>query len=160
MKYKIIKEFGPYPYAHMQHRHDGHCSYLHGHNAIVRVHLESNELDTNGFVYDFGKMRALHEYLTSLLDHTLLLNIADYDGTNALKNAQQFFSDAGVPRKVADIRMVANASAESLAEAIFMRITEGSVLPSYTGCAQWQCSAVEFHEDSKNIAIYQGVNQI
>jgi 6-pyruvoyltetrahydropterin/6-carboxytetrahydropterin synthase len=64
------------PFAHRQHQHEGHCSLIHGHNWDVEVEFSCAEVDKNGFVIDFGKLKPLREYL-SRFDHALVLRFDD-----------------------------------------------------------------------------------
>ena len=45
------------------------CSRMHGHNYIVRVELETAQLDDNGFVMDYGELTRIVQPLISELDH-------------------------------------------------------------------------------------------
>lgn len=71
------KLFGPFAAAHRQHRHDGHCALIHGHNFSFEITFAADSLDENQFVIDFGKLKWLRAYLEELFDHTLLLNADD-----------------------------------------------------------------------------------
>lgn len=75
--HRVTKVFKGYPFAHRQHTHDGHCRLIHGHNWDFEIALEADQLDENGFVYDFGKFGWLKEWLENMFDHTLLLNKDD-----------------------------------------------------------------------------------
>lgn len=77
--YQIRKKFGPYPAAHKQHLHKGHCRLVHGHNWTFEIKLQSTAVDQNGFVYDFGEFKALKATFEQVFDHTFLINSADTD---------------------------------------------------------------------------------
>lgn len=77
MSYRIKKRFGPYPAAHRQHDHDGHCRFIHGHNWYVVLMFAADKLDADGFVLDFGKFSAINNMFKEMLDHTLLLSKKD-----------------------------------------------------------------------------------
>ena len=51
--------------AHLPEDHK--CSNLHGHNYVVTFFLESNRLDSNGFVVDFGAIK--QSVKPMLIDH-------------------------------------------------------------------------------------------
>lgn len=76
----ITKVFGPYPAAHRQPKHDGHCSLVHGHNWSFTITFgvdSEKQLDGNGFVLDFGKMSAVKAFLKDAFDHTFLVHRED-----------------------------------------------------------------------------------
>lgn len=81
MKYaSIVKRFGPYPAAHRQHTHTGHCAMVHGHNWVFEIELsvpKKEDLDGNGFVFDFGNFKPLKQTFEAHFDHTLMLSIDD-----------------------------------------------------------------------------------
>src|SRR4051812_26092027 len=57
------KTYTDIPWAHRQHRHDGHCAYLHGHNWSITITFGCREPDENGFVLDFGKLKFLKHWI-------------------------------------------------------------------------------------------------
>nr|BDD43961.1 hypothetical protein 21 [bacterium] len=140
--YTIQKTFTGYPFAHRQHRHDGHCAFVHGHNWEFTVVMESPTLDENGFVFDFGKFKKLKEWFNHMFDHTLLINEDDPH--------LEFFQRNSVTRKgyldLWDLRIVKGGSAELLAEFIFKEIWD--LYPGY------KVVKVIVREDEKNEAVY------
>lgn len=74
--YQIVKRLGPYPFAHRQWRHEGHCRLIHGHNWRFDICI-TGPLDEKGFVYDFGHFKKLRQVLAELFDHTLVLSEDD-----------------------------------------------------------------------------------
>jgi len=49
---------------------EGHpCSRLHGHNYIVKVVLESAELEEPGFVQDYKALDVIKRWIDETLDH-------------------------------------------------------------------------------------------
>ena len=59
MTLTCTKTYFDVPFAHRQHLHDGHCSFVHGHNWDIRVTFGCERTDENGFVVDFGKLKFL-----------------------------------------------------------------------------------------------------
>lgn len=53
------------------------CSNLHGHNWVITVTLKRNELDKNGMVYDFTKIKEI----VNKLDHVFINNVVDFNPT-------------------------------------------------------------------------------
>ena len=46
-------------YGHRLVGHSGKCRYLHGHNGLLEVDIDAEELDAMGMVVDFGEVRDL-----------------------------------------------------------------------------------------------------
>lgn len=58
--------------------YESKCSNLHGHNWIITVYCKSKELDQNGMVIDFTKIKkAVHDKL----DHQYLNDIVPFNPT-------------------------------------------------------------------------------
>lgn len=114
------KEYADIPFAHRQHKHDGHCALIHGHNWSFVFEFDADQLDSNGFVIDFGKLKWLKEWLNHRFDHALVLNEDD----PYLEEIRDFCS--GIPGDktrnqpdvpiFAKILVVPNCGAEGLAK--------------------------------------------
>lgn len=78
MVHRIQKVFGPFPFAHRQFAHAGHCRFVHGHNWTFTLTFEG-ELPKNslGFLLDFGEFKPLKDQFVELFDHTCVLNAND-----------------------------------------------------------------------------------
>lgn len=78
-RYSITKNFGEFPAAHRQPFHQGHCAQIHGHNwsFIVQIEGGPEDLDGQGFLFDFGQFGDVKEWLRQNFDHTLLLQTDD-----------------------------------------------------------------------------------
>jgi 6-pyruvoyltetrahydropterin/6-carboxytetrahydropterin synthase len=70
------KRYSDIPFAHRQPNHDGHCRLVHGHNWSVEFEFTATERDENGFVIDFGKLKAVRATLDAL-DHAIVLDADD-----------------------------------------------------------------------------------
>ena len=70
------KRYTDIPFAHRQHKHDGHCAKIHGHNWSFILTFACDQTDECSFVVDFGKLAPIKAELTKL-DHALLLNESD-----------------------------------------------------------------------------------
>jgi len=139
--YQIKKKFGPYPFAHRQHKHNGHCSFVHGHNWYFEVILEGDELDDVGFVYDFGKFKRFKHWLEYMFDHTLLINKDD-------PNIDDFIERNG---ELWDMREVDGGSSELIAKTVFEFL---HALLNNTMDSD-KLVSVRVIEDEKNSAIYE-----
>ena len=140
--YSITKRLGPYPFAHRQPKHEGHCKLIHGHNWYFEVTLTSHNLDENGFVYDFGKFKPFKAVMENLFDHTLVLCHDDPE-LDFFRSREDLF----------DLTIVPSASCEGLAERVW------NLLSTYLNDSDLTneviFSRVRCFEDEKNTAIYE-----
>lgn len=49
------------------------CSVLHGHSYKVFIKIETEKLDKNGFIIDFGKLKEFKKYIIDEMDHSIIL---------------------------------------------------------------------------------------
>ncbi|GAQ57976.1 6-pyruvoyl trahydropterin synthase family protein [Streptomyces acidiscabies] len=84
MGFRISKEF----HFSASHRLDGlpeghQCGRMHGHNYLVRVELFAgpDDLDTVGFVRDYGELGKVKRWLDDELDHRHLNDVMDRNPT-------------------------------------------------------------------------------
>lgn len=135
--YQISKKLGPYPFAHRQPNHDGHCKLVHGHNWYFEIRLEADELDENGFVFDFGKFKKFNEWMNIAFDHTMVISHND---------PKRYYFEG--KRDIYNVTVVQSASAEGLAQHVadlaqdFLRDHPARVV------------CVTCYEDEKNSATY------
>ena len=67
-----------FSYGHRLLEHQGKCRYLHGHNGMVEVDVESEALDRMGMVIDFTQVTEVAKrWIDENLDHRMLLCRAD-----------------------------------------------------------------------------------
>jgi 6-pyruvoyltetrahydropterin/6-carboxytetrahydropterin synthase len=67
-----------FSYGHRLLDHKGKCRYLHGHNGMVEVDIESDAVDAMGMVVDFGDVNGtVKAWIDGNLDHKMLLCDAD-----------------------------------------------------------------------------------
>lgn len=75
--YKIKKTFH-LAYGHRLLHYKGKCENLHGHNGLVEVTLESEELNSEKMVMDFTELGAkMKTWLDEHLDHRVILSAGD-----------------------------------------------------------------------------------
>lgn len=61
-------------YGHRLLNYEGKCKYLHGHNGLVEITLESKKLDRRGMVVDFTDVKNIvGSFINGQLDHRMLL---------------------------------------------------------------------------------------
>lgn len=63
--------------AFRQHRAKSHCRFIHGYALEFKFIFESEVLDENGWVVDFGALKPLKESLVTRFDHKLLVAADD-----------------------------------------------------------------------------------
>lgn len=95
--------------AHRLLGHEGTCARLHGHNYVVRVMVEAEELDSVGRVADFSVVkRDVGGWLTATWDHAVVLNAGDPLGPVLEREGQKVAVLSGV-----------NPTAEGMADFLF-----------------------------------------
>ena len=105
--YKVQREIA-FCYGHRLINYEGKCRYLHGHNGIARITLETAELDERGMVLDFSDIKAVVlPWIESEFDHRMLLHKDD--------PLVPILAEIGEPIKVLDC----NPTAENIARLIF-----------------------------------------
>lgn len=150
------KRYDNLPAAHRQHNHDGHCAWIHGHNWSFEIEFLAEELDENGFVVDFGKLKNVKAWLEDHFDHTLLLNEDDpqrkylTDGLCNPENLPGYDEDAPAVEAFpfAKIVTVPNCGAEKLAEFVAQGV--GRLIPERVLVLRVTC-----YEDNKNTATWR-----
>ena len=147
--FTCTKKYTDFPFAHRQHRHEGHCRFIHGHNWGFTFTFACTLRDFNGFVIDFGDLKWLKEWLTQKFDHTLVLNQDDPH----LDDFKEWLTESGhdAHKSFADIRVVPNCGAEGLA--VFIHEEVDRLIRAYTNNRVWLASVI-VHEDEKNSAQY------
>lgn len=92
MMYRISKEFHFSASHQLKGLPESHqCARLHGHNYVVVIELESDGLDTHGFVRDYLDLAPLKRYIDDELDHRHLNDILGDDRVTAEHMARHFF---------------------------------------------------------------------
>lgn len=76
MTYTITKDFAFSASHVLLGLVEGHqCGRLHGHNYLLRIALSSTELDSTGFVLDFGDLSPFKRWVDDHLDHRHLNDV-------------------------------------------------------------------------------------
>ena len=76
-QFSCSKSFEDFPCSHRQWRHEGHCRFVHGYSRSFTFWFVAKELDVNGFVVDFSRLKPLENRLKEQFDHTFLVNKDD-----------------------------------------------------------------------------------
>jgi 6-pyruvoyltetrahydropterin/6-carboxytetrahydropterin synthase len=68
--------------AHHLRGYVGDCSRLHGHNWVVKVMVQTEQLDKIGISMDFRKLKTELDKVLEELDHCNLNELKIFEGTN------------------------------------------------------------------------------
>jgi 6-pyruvoyltetrahydropterin/6-carboxytetrahydropterin synthase len=133
-RYQVTKTI-EFSYGHRLLEHEGKCRFLHGHNGMIEIDIESHVLDRLGMVIDFGRINELVKtWVNDNLDHRMLLNRED--------PMVPVFQSAGEPVFVMD----ENPTAEAIAAIVWRAACEAGL----------QVSEVRLWETSTSRASYRG----
>ena len=92
--YRISKEFHFSASHQLDHLPEGHqCARMHGHNYVVIVELEHDELNTDGFVVDYGKLDSFKEFIDEIFEHRHLNEVLDSGLATTAENLAKYFYD-------------------------------------------------------------------
>lgn len=58
--------------------YESKCTNLHGHNWVITVHCKARELDSNGMVCDFSRIKRM---LKDKLDHKVINDVVPFNPT-------------------------------------------------------------------------------
>jgi len=111
MNYRVIKTYGNergLSCAFRQWRATSHCRLLHGYSLGFRLTFEAKTLDDKNWVYDFGDMGFVKEFLEDNFDHILM--VADDDPR---------ISDIFALDGIAEIRTLPVVGCEAFAEYVY-----------------------------------------
>ena len=95
MHFTVYKEI-EFAAAHFLREYKGACEDLHGHNYRVRIYAGADELDGEGMVVDFARLKqAMREVIHDRFDHKNINGITPFDRLNpTAENLAQHFADA------------------------------------------------------------------
>ena len=92
--YRITKQFSFSASHRLDHLPEDHpCFRLHGHNYVVEVVLESRELNSDGFVRDYGELGPLKRFIEERLDHRHLEDELPQGMVSSAENIARFLHD-------------------------------------------------------------------
>jgi 6-pyruvoyltetrahydropterin/6-carboxytetrahydropterin synthase len=119
-RFTVFKEVS-FAAAHFLREYHGKCETLHGHNYRVRVYVGADELDSEGMVVDFVRLRQLlREVVDERLDHRNLNDTPPFDRLNpSAEHIAQWIGEE-MANRVDDSRV---------------RVTECHVWETETNCA-------------------------
>jgi 6-pyruvoyltetrahydropterin/6-carboxytetrahydropterin synthase len=154
-----------------------HCSTLHGYSLGFKFVWESETLDSRNWVFDFGGMKPIKQYLDSMFDHTVLVAEDDpalemfktmagystdpqFNGTN--KNIGYLNPIPHEESRICALRVVPGVGCEMTAKMVFEeaqamldRMKSGE-MGRYDVNPDVRLVSVECFEHGANSAIYYG----
>ena len=132
--------------AFRQWRSKSHCQLIHGYALSFKLVFESNTLDENNWVVDFGSLKPLKEKLQEQFDHTLL--VANDDPK---KDVLMSLGNHGLAKVI----LVESTGCESAAKYVF-DMTQKWLCDS--GHMNVKLLSVEVAEHGANSALYLNKN--
>lgn len=129
--------------AFRQPQAKSHCRFLHGYQLTAKFWFESDQLDENDWVVDFGALKGLKELLKNQFDHTTCISRTD-PKLDIFKNLKE----AGV----CDLRIMDGVGIERFAE--YCHIVAEAYVDELTD-GRCKCVKVEVFEHEDNSAIYE-----
>jgi 6-pyruvoyltetrahydropterin/6-carboxytetrahydropterin synthase len=128
-----------------QWKADSHCSKLHGYAIGVRFTFECDRLDDRSWVVDFGGLKEVKDFLSSMFDHTVLVARDD--------PSLPYFSEME-SSGLLDLRIVDSVGCESFARLIYDRVSV-LIAENYELNRSARLYSVEVFEHGSNSAIYR-----
>ena len=129
--------------AFRQPKATSHCRYIHGYRLTAKFWFESNTLDHNNWVVDFGSLKGLKKLLQQQFDHTTCISSSDPHISEF-----QRLADMGL----CDLRIMDGVGIEKFAE--WCHNHADKFVGSLTNMRA-RCVKVEVFEHESNSAIYQ-----
>ncbi len=130
--------------AFRQWRANSHCRFLHGYALGVKLTFASEMLDDRNWVYDFGGLKWIKEFLDETFDHTTCI---------AQDDPELVLFQNMAARNLIQLRLLPATSCEAFAQHIYdfaaPRIAEDTQGRAHLHSA-------EVFEHSGNSAIFQG----
>mgnify|MGYP000902016813 FL=1 len=129
--------------AFRQPKANSHCKYIHGYRLKAKFWFESDELDENNWVVDFGGLKELKNLLKNQFDHTTCISSDDPHIEHFKK-----LSEIGV----CDLRIMDGVGIEKFAEWCHAAADNFAQIITKLRC---RCSQVEVFEHENNSAIFE-----
>jgi 6-pyruvoyltetrahydropterin/6-carboxytetrahydropterin synthase len=136
------KTYRDIPLSHRQPLHSGKCSRLHGHSWSITLTFQSQDLDENGFVIDFGDLHFIKDWIDQNLDHATALRVNDPHRAECKK-----MESLGLLK----ILWVDSASCEGMAHFLFSTF---QLMVEQKTNGRVRIQSLHLKEDSKNSATY------
>lgn len=120
-----------------------HCSLLHGYSLGFKFIFGADELDDKNWVFDFGGMKFIKEFLEQNFDHTWVIDVNDPQ----LLEVQEFCQKTNMAKLV----ILSGVGCEKFAEYVAKYVAEEVYVISNS---RVKLVSVECFEHGANSAIY------
>ena len=143
MTYRVIKTYGNergLSTAFRQWRADSHCKLIHGYSLGFRLTFEAETLDDKNWVYDFGNLGFVKEFLEDNFDHIFMVAADD-------PRISDIFNLDGI----AEIRTLPVVGCEAFAEYVYSYVARE--INEQTG-GRVSLVSVECFEHGANSALF------
>ena len=145
MTYRVIKTYGNergLSCAFRQWRADSHCKLIHGYSLGFRFVFEASQLDDRNWVYDFGNLGFVKDFLEDNFDHVLMIASDDPKRTE-LYNLNR--------EGIASVRELPVVGCEAFAEYVFSYV-HNEIMTETNG--RVSLVSVECFEHGANSALF------
>lgn len=139
--FRSTKRFTGFPCTHRQWRAESHCRFVHGYSREFYFEFAASELTKEGWVVDFGGLKAVKAWLEEMFDHTFL---ASHD--DPFLDEFKKLDAAGVIQ----LRLLPNVGMEGTATFVFDKVN--AMIKEQTKNRAW-VTLIEVRENEKNSAI-------
>lgn len=149
--YQSVKKYGHnvgFSCCFRQWQADSHCAQLHGYSLAFKFIFESEELDKNGWVLDFGGLKPVKAFLEHWFDHTTLVAESDPH--------LEWFQNAG-GKAIINLREMPRVGCEAVARFVHGWVATWLINEGH-GPRVWLRS-VEVAEHEGNSAVYELENK-
>ena len=122
---------------------ESHCQYLHGYSLSVRINFKGN-LDDRHWVYDFGDLKDIKQFLQDTFDHKTVIAEDDPE-LETFKELDE--------KKLIQLVILPAVGCEKFAEYIWNKINP---IVSVKTNDRVKVLSIEVREHGANSAIYMG----
>lgn len=136
------KRFIGFPCTHRQWKAKGHCRFVHGYSREFYFEFSCKEPTPEGWVVDFGGLKAVKKWLDYMFDHTFLASEDD--------PFLETFRDLD-KQGVIQLRVMPNVGMEGTAEYVYNKVNH--MIQEQTQQRAW-VSRIQVSENEKNSAIF------
>jgi 6-pyruvoyltetrahydropterin/6-carboxytetrahydropterin synthase len=142
-KFVSTKHYTGFPCTHRQWRAtESHCRYIHGYSREFFFRFACSDLTREGWVVDFGGLKAVKAWLDHIFDHTFRVDEDD----PYMDNFVQMEKDG-----IIQMRVMPNIGMEGTAKYVYEHVNQ--MIKQSSDNRAWVLS-VEVRENEKNSAIY------
>tara|TARA_R100001244_G_scaffold109076_1_gene80740 strand:+ start:167 stop:607 length:441 start_codon:yes stop_codon:yes gene_type:complete len=141
--YRVTKTYGNekgLSCAFRQWKAESHCKLIHGYSLGFKFTFEAQTLDERNWVYDFGNMKFIKEFLERNFDHVMAVASDDPKKEEIYKL-----------NEIANIKVLRNVGCEAFAEYVYSYVTD-KIDRETKG--RVRLVSVECFEHGSNSAIY------